>query len=87
MAGKIQVGKNPDFPATVRRVSELGAIVAAARKRQGLTQADVSGLAGLGIRFLVDLEKGKETIQMQKALDVLAQLGLEVLIKRKGGGE
>ncbi|MDB5824942.1 MAG: transcriptional regulator [Herminiimonas sp.] len=87
MAGKTQVGKNPDLPATVRRVSELGAIVAASRKRQGLTQADVSGLAGLGIRFLVDLEAGKETIQMQKALDVLAQLGLEVMITRKGGGE
>jgi HTH-type transcriptional regulator/antitoxin HipB len=87
MATKTEAGTNPDFPVIVRRVSELGEIVAASRKRQGLTQADVSGLAGLGIRFLVDLEKGKETIQMQKALDVLAQLGLEVTIKRKGGGE
>jgi HTH-type transcriptional regulator/antitoxin HipB len=87
MARKTQAGKNPEIPATVRRVSDLGEIVAKSRKRQGLTQADVSGLAGLGIRFLVDLEKGKETIQMQKALDVLAQLGLEVTIKRKGGGE
>jgi hypothetical protein len=41
-------------------------------------------LAGLGIRFLLDLEKGKETIQMQKVLDVLNQLSLEIAIKKKG---
>jgi hypothetical protein len=33
---------------------------------------------------MVDLEKGKPTIQMQKTLDVLAQLGLEVVIRKKG---
>ena len=54
------------------------------RKQQGLTQLDVSGLTGLGVRFMVDLEKGKPTIQMQKVLDVLAQLGLEIVIARKG---
>ncbi|MET0964509.1 MAG: helix-turn-helix domain-containing protein [Noviherbaspirillum sp.] len=66
-------------------MSEFGEVVQAVRKQQGLTQVDVSGLAGLGMRFLVDLEKGKQTIQMQKALDVLAQLGLEVVIRKKGG--
>lgn len=69
---------------TIRKVSEVGDIVEAIRKQQGLTQLDVSGLAGLGTRFLVDLEKGKATIQMQKVLDVLTQLGLEVVITKKG---
>lgn len=58
--------------------------LAACRKRQGLTQTDLTGLAGLGTRFLVDLEKGKETIQMQRVLDVLNQLGLEIVIRKKG---
>ena len=82
---KLDVGSKPALPATVRTVSELGDLVSAIRKQQGLTQVDVSGLAGLGMRFMVDLEKGKPTIQMQKVLDVLTQLGLEVVIRKKGG--
>lgn len=81
---KIEAVKQVQLPAPVRTVAELGRIVESVRKRQGLTQLDVSGLAGLGNRFMVDFEKGKETIQMQKALDVLAQLGLEVVIRKKG---
>ena len=82
---KINEALGGRLPAAIRTVSELGELVAAIRKRQGLTQQDVSGIAGLGSRFMVDLEKGKPTIQMQKSLDVLAQLGLEVVIRKKGG--
>jgi hypothetical protein len=49
-----------------------------------MTQIDVAGLAGFGNRFIVELEKGKETVQMQKAMDVLALLGLELVIRKKG---
>lgn len=80
-AQELQKGHLPD---AIHHTSELGKLVEAVRKRQGLTQADVSGVAGLGNRFMVDLEKGKETIQLQKVLDVLAQLGLEVVIRKKG---
>lgn len=83
------MGKNDgttkqQLPATIRTVGDLGEVVQAVRKCQDLTQQDVSGIAGLGSRFMVDLEKGKPTIQMQKSLDVLAQLGLEVVIRKKG---
>ncbi|HEX8480144.1 MAG TPA: helix-turn-helix domain-containing protein [Telluria sp.] len=53
------------------------------RKEQGLTQLDLAGLAGLSNRFIIDLERGKETLQMQKALDVLALLGVELTARRK----
>lgn len=76
--------RDEELPASARTVAQVGAIVAACRKRQGLTQTDLTGLAGLGTRFLVDLEKGKETIQMQRVLDVLNQLGLEIVIRKKG---
>ncbi|HVL74977.1 MAG TPA: hypothetical protein VM406_03100 [Noviherbaspirillum sp.] len=49
-----------------------------------MTQFDLASLAGCGNRFLVELEKGKQTVQMQKVLDVLALLGLEVVIRKKG---
>lgn len=63
--------------------TQVGELVRTVRKEQGLTQLDVAGLAGLSNRFVIDLEKGKETLQMQKVLDVLALLGLEVVIRRK----
>lgn len=62
---------------------QIGKIARAARKRQGLTQLDLAGLAGKSNRFLIDLERGKETLQMQMVLDVLALLGLELIIKEK----
>lgn len=73
-----------EHPATMlRSTTQLGELVRTVRKEQGLTQLDVAGLAGLSNRFVIDLERGKETLQMQKVLVVLALLGLEVAIRRK----
>jgi y4mF family transcriptional regulator len=68
---------------TVTSTVQLGKIARAARKKQGLTQLDLAGLAGKSNRFLIDLERGKETLQMQMVIDVLALLGLELIIKEK----
>ena len=43
----------------------------------------MAGLAGLSNRFVIDLERGKETLQVQKVLDVLALLGLELTVRSK----
>jgi len=77
-------GKNFALPISVSTVAELGAVVQKVRKEQGMTQVDVAGLGGMGNRFIVELEKGKETVQMQKAMEVLALLGLEMVIRKKG---
>ena len=68
----------------IATTTDLGQIVQRIRKQQDLTQADLAGLAQTGNRFIVDLEKGKPTIQLQKALDILELLGLELRISRKG---
>lgn len=68
----------------ISTVNDLGNAVICARKEQGLTQADIAGLAKTGNRFIVDLEKGKPTIQLQKTLEVLKLLGLELIIQKKG---
>lgn len=74
----------PDKSATkIAAAADLGNIVFSARKEQGLTQIDIAGLAQTGNRFVVDLEKGKPTIQLQKALDILELLGLELIIRKK----
>jgi len=68
------------YPIT--SVAELGQIVREVRKQQNLTQEDVMGLAGFGNRFIIDLERGKETVQMQKVIEVLQLLGLELQVRK-----
>lgn len=75
---------NAHHPTTVRQSEELGQLVRQLRTEQGLLQMDLAGLAGTGNRFIVDLERGKPTLQLQKVLDVLDLMGLEVVVKRKG---
>jgi y4mF family transcriptional regulator len=59
---------------------KLGQIVRHERKAQGLRQTELAAAAGVGIRFIVDLEAGKPTLQLEKVLHVLATLGCNVII-------
>ena len=63
---------------------ELGAEVRAARRAQGLTQADLAMAARTGVRFVGDLERGKETCRLGETLRVLAALGLDVRLEPRG---
>ena len=54
---------------------EIGRIIRETRRSQGLRQDQLAGAAGVGVRFLVELEAGKATAQIGKALAVLAALG------------
>ena len=58
--------------------AEIGDIVRATRKAAGLRQDELAGAAGVGLRFIVDLEAGKPTIQLGKTLQVLAALGCSI---------
>jgi HTH-type transcriptional regulator / antitoxin HipB len=62
---------------TVPDPSALGRIVRETRRALGLTQPKVALSAGVGVRFLVDIEKGKPTAQIGKIMRVLAALGIE----------
>jgi y4mF family transcriptional regulator len=53
----------------------LAAAVLAARKKLGLTQPQLALAAGVGVRFIVDLEAGKPTIRLETLLKVLNALG------------
>ena len=57
--------------------SDIAGIVRIARKAQGLRQDELAGAAGVGVRFIVDLEAGKPTAQLGKALQVLEALGCQ----------
>ena len=71
------------IPAVVSSSTELGALIRSVRRRQGLLQVDLAGLGKSGNRFVVDLERGKPTVQLQKVFDMLDLLGLEVEVRWK----
>ena len=60
--------------------AEIGNLVQSERKRQGITQLQLAGMAGTGIRLISDIENGKETVQVQKLLKVLHTLGLGLFV-------
>ena len=55
--------------------ADIGRVIRTARKAAGLRQDELAGAAGVGLRFLVELERGKPTAQIGKALQVLQALG------------
>jgi HTH-type transcriptional regulator/antitoxin HipB len=71
----------PETP--IRSSVELGAVIREQRKRLALKQLDLAGLGNTGNRFIVDLENGKPTVQLQKVLDLMDLLGLEVVVRTK----
>lgn len=62
----------------VESVAELGLALRRARKRLGLTQAELALAAGVGVRFLVELEHGKPSVRMALVLRVIDALGGEL---------
>ena len=62
---------------------DLGAVIRNARKAMALRQTEAALLCGVGIRYLSDLENGKETVRLGPALKVIAGLGLVLMIDRK----
>jgi y4mF family transcriptional regulator len=67
----------------IRSSVELGAVIREQRKRLALRQLDLAGLGNTGNRFIVDLENGKPTVQLQKVLDLMDLLGLELSVRTK----
>ena len=45
------------------------------RKKYGLSQVELAERAGVGLRFVRDLEQGKQTLRMDKVNDLLALFG------------
>ena len=64
----------------IKNVKELAQIIRQTRKKQKLTQAQLAAASGVGIRFIVDLENGKETCQIAKTIRIVKMLGLNIEI-------
>ena len=60
--------------------AQVGELVREIRTGLGLTQENLAMAAGTGLRFIIDLEKGKPTCQLQKVLTVLNTLGIQITL-------
>jgi HTH-type transcriptional regulator / antitoxin HipB len=74
-------------PKLIRQPEDLGQAVRARRKAAGLTQAELAEVAGVGTRFVSELERGKPTAEFNKVLQVLRVLGFDLQIVVRPGGE
>lgn len=64
----------------IKNPGQLGATVRARRKHLKVTQSELAMTCGTGLRFIVDLEKGKPTCQIGKTMRVLQALGFALQV-------
>jgi y4mF family transcriptional regulator len=62
-------------------VQRLAGALRTRRKALGITQIELARLAGCGPVFIYDLESAKPTLRLDKLLDVLDVLGLELVLR------
>jgi len=64
-------------------MSKIGDYIKFKRREAGLTQEDFAIRSGLGLRFVRELEQGKETVRMDKVNQALAMFGMEAVPGRR----
>jgi len=67
--------------------NKIGQLIKLTRKKLNFTQVDLAWKAGVGLRFVRELEQGKNTLRMDKVNQVLNLLGYELTAARKQLGE
>lgn len=67
--------------APIRTPEDLGRQIRSARKAQGLTQVELAETAGVGARFVSELERGKDTARLGLALELARLVGLDLSVK------
>ena len=72
--------ENIEYPYRVRLVKYLGKAIQDTRKKKKMRQSDLADITGTSVKFISDVERGKETIQTDKAFVLLRALGLKLYI-------
>lgn len=89
---KTQIATQPDpkkqpalgpAQAPLRAVADLGAMIRKARKAMKLNQADFAAHAGVGRRFISELEGGKGSLEFDKVLACTAAAGIDITARSR----
>lgn len=65
----------------IQTARAFGWAVRRARKERGLSQAELAAMAGVGRPWLSELENGKQTAELGRALAVLSAMDLAVIVE------
>lgn len=71
------------YPYRIRRVNYIGKAVKEIRKKKKMTQGNLADITGLSVKFISDVERGKETLQMDKVFDLARALGILIYLTVK----
>ena len=63
---------------------ELGKAIRKRRRELGYTQTEVADFSGCGLTFVSALERGKKTAELEKTLQVINTLGIDILLEPRG---
>ncbi|MGE4466124.1 type II toxin-antitoxin system Y4mF family antitoxin [Sphaerochaeta sp.] len=63
---------------------DLGTIIRKKRKELGLTQTQLAQLSGVGLRFISELERGKESARIGYAIKIASNLGIDISAESRG---
>lgn len=74
------MNENIQYPYHVRLVKYLGKAIQDTRRKKNIRQSDLADITGTSVKFISDIERGKETIQMDKAFALLRALGLKLYV-------
>jgi y4mF family transcriptional regulator len=66
------------IPHSISTVSDLGNLVRNCRRNMKLSQLDFADLAGVGRRFVSELESGKSTLEIERVLRVCKAAGIDL---------
>lgn len=81
----LPIGKM-NSPAPRVSLEHLGQLIRTTRKAQGLRLSDAAGLCGVSMRFLSELENGRDTCSMRRVMQVCQTLGIDLYAQRRDGG-
>jgi y4mF family transcriptional regulator len=70
---------------SVSTPEELGAALRQIRKARGLRLEDLALAAGVGVRFVSELERGKPTVRLAETLRVASALGAQIVLEDPSG--
>ena len=68
----------------IHSLKDISSQIKNRRKSLGFTQAECAAFCGIGVRFLSELENGKDSVHLGKTLQVLKMLGLTLRLTENG---
>lgn len=68
----------------INESKDFGTALKLRRKELGYTQSYISDVLGLSVSFISDLENGKKTAELGKAIRYANMLGLDIKVESRG---